>query len=114
MVDGIRVNSAQPQGALASFLDLGLLDRVEVVKGPSSVLYGSGAMGGVVNLLTPEPRFTEEAELGGRFGTSVSSVDRGYSGALLLQGSNAEQGFVVGLAGRDVGNYKSPNGREKK
>lgn len=114
MVDGIRVNSAQPQGALASFLDLGLLDRVEVVKGPSSVLYGSGAMGGVVNLLTPEPRFTEEAELGGRFGTSVSSVDHGYSGALLLQGSNAEQGFVVGLAGRDVGNYKSPNGREKK
>lgn len=114
MVDGIRVNSAQPQGALASFLDLGLLDRVEVVKGPSSVLYGSGAMGGVVNLQTPEPRFTEQAELGGRFGASASSVDHGYSGALLLQGSNAEQGFVVGIAGRDVGDYKSPNGREKK
>lgn len=114
MVDGIRVNSAQPQGALASFLDLGLLDRVEVVKGPGSVLYGSGAMGGVVNLLTPEPRFTDKAELGGRFGTSASSVDHGYSSALLLQGSNAEQGFVLGLAGRDVGDYKSPNGREKK
>ena len=114
MVDGIRVNSAQPQGALASFLDLGLLDRAEVVKGPGSVLYGSGAMGGVVNLLTPEPRFTEQAELGGRFGASASSIDHGYSGALLLQGSNATQGFVVGVAGRDVGNYKSPNGREKK
>lgn len=113
MVDGIRVNSAQPQGALASFLDLGLLDRAEVVKGPGSVLYGSGAMGGVVNLLTPEPRFTEQAELGGRFGAAASSVDHGYSGALLLQGSNATQGFVVGLAGRDIGNYKSPNGREK-
>lgn len=113
MVDGFRVNSAQPQGALASFLDLGLLDRVEVVKGPGSVLHGSGAMGGVVNLLTPEPRFTDQAELGGRFGASASSVDHGYSGALLLQGSNAEQGLVVGLAGRDVGNYKSPNGREK-
>ncbi|QEY58574.1 TonB-dependent receptor [Pseudomonas sp. C27(2019)] len=114
MVDGFRVNSAQPQGALASFLDLGLLDRVEVVKGPGSVMHGSGAMGGVVNLLTPEPRFTDQAELGGRFGASASSVDHGYSGALLLQGSNAEQGFVVGIAGRDVGNYKSPNGREKK
>lgn len=114
MVDGFRVNSGQPQGALASFLDLGLLDRVEVVKGPGSVMHGSGAMGGVVNLLTPEPLFTEQAELGGRFGASASSVDHGYSGALLLQGSNAEQGFVVGLAGRDVGNYKSPNGREKK
>jgi hemoglobin/transferrin/lactoferrin receptor protein len=77
------------------------------------VLYGSGAMGGVVNLLTPEPRFTEQAELGGRFAASASSVDHAYSGALLLQGSNAEQGFVVGIAGRDVGNYKSPNGREE-
>ena len=114
MVDGIRVNSAQPQGALASFLDLGLLERVEVVKGPSSVMHGSGAMGGVVNVLTPEPRFTEQSEMGGRFGASASSVDRGYSSALLLQGSNAEQGFVLGLAGRDIGNYKSPNGREKK
>lgn len=114
MVDGIRVNSAQPQGALASFLDLGLLDRAEVVKGPGSVLYGSGAMGGVVNLLTPEPRFTEQNELGGRFGASASSVDHAYSGALLLQGSNAQQGFVVGVAGRDVGNYRSPERREKK
>ena len=34
LVDGVRVNSAQPQGALASFSDLGLVDRVEVVKGP--------------------------------------------------------------------------------
>ncbi|KAA0209681.1 MAG: TonB-dependent receptor, partial [Proteobacteria bacterium] len=34
LVDGVRVNSAQPQGAIASFLDLGLLERAEVVKGP--------------------------------------------------------------------------------
>lgn len=113
MVDGIRVNSAQPQGALASFLDLGLLDRVEVVKGPGSVLYGSGAMGGVVNLMTPEPRFSEQSEFGGRFGAAASSVDKGYNGALVLQGSNATQGFVIGVAGRDVGDYKNPDGREK-
>lgn len=113
MVDGIRVNSAQPQGALASFLNLGLLDRAEVIKGPNSVMYGSGAMGGVVNLLTPSPKFTKESKLGGRFGVSASSVDKGYSGAVLLEGSNAKQGFVVGLAGSDIGDYKSPNGREE-
>jgi len=50
MVDGVRVNSAQPQGAIASLADAGLLERAEVVKGPVSVLYGSGAMGGVVEL----------------------------------------------------------------
>lgn len=114
MVDGIRMNSAQPQGALASFMDLGLLDRVEVVKGPGSVLYGSGAMGGVVNLLTPEPRFSDEARMGGRFGLSASSVDRGVAGALLVDASNSEHGLVAGISGRDVGNYKSPDRREKR
>lgn len=114
MVDGIRMNSAQPQGALASFMDLGLLDRVEVVKGPGSVLYGSGAMGGVVNLLTPEPRFSDSARMGGRFGLSASSVDHGVAGALLVDASNSEHGLVAGIAGRDVGNYKSPGRREKR
>lgn len=114
MVDGIRMNSAQPQGALASFMDLGLLDRVEVVKGPGSVLYGSGAMGGVVNLLTPEPRFSDEVRMGGRFGVSASSVDRGVAGALLVDASNSKHGLVAGIAGRDVGNYKSPKRREKR
>ena len=75
MVDGLRLNSAQPQGAIASFMDLGLLERVEVVKGPGSVLYGSGAIGGVVNLITPEARFTTADELGGRVGARFSSVD---------------------------------------
>ena len=55
MVDGVRMNSAQPQGAIASFLDLGLLERAEVVKGPGSVLYGSGAIGGGKPKLGAQP-----------------------------------------------------------
>jgi hemoglobin/transferrin/lactoferrin receptor protein len=112
MVDGLRVNSAQPQGAIASFMDLGLLDRVEVVKGPGSVLHGSGAMGGVVNLLTPEAAFTAEERMGGRAGVRFSSVDKGVAGALLVQRSNADHALVLGVAGRDVDDYRSPDGRE--
>lgn len=114
MVDGIRMNSAQPQGALASFMDLGLLDRIEVVKGPGSVLYGSGAMGGVVNMITPQPRFTDEVRFGGRFGLLSSSVDRGVAGALLVDASSSDHGLVAGISGKDVGNYKSPDGRERR
>ncbi len=110
MVDGLRVNSAQPQGAIASFADLGLLERAEVVKGPSSVLYGTGAMGGVVNLITPEAVFTAQPELGGRVGISV-----GYdlSGALLLRRSGADHALVLGAAARDVDDYRSPDGKER-
>jgi len=113
MVDGVRVNSAQPQGSLASFLDLGLLERAEVVKGPSSVLYGSGAMGGVVNLITPEARFTEQAQQGGRFGLSASSVDEGFNGAVLLRDSSSDHALVLGAAGRKVNDYDSPSGTEE-
>lgn len=110
MVDGLRVNSAQPQGAIASFADLGLLERAEVVKGPSSVLYGTGAMGGVVNLITPEARFTAQPEFGGRVGLSVGND---LAGALLLQRSNADHALVLGAAARDVDDYRSPDGRER-
>ncbi|ENO92321.1 TonB-dependent receptor [Thauera sp. 28] len=112
MVDGLRVNSAQPQGAIASFMDLGLLERVEVVKGPGSVLYGSGAMGGVVNLITPEAEFSDQARTGGRAGVRFSSVDKGIAGALLLQHASADNALVLGVAGRDVDDYRSPDGRE--
>lgn len=112
LVDGVRVNSAQPQGAIASMIDAGLLDRIETVKGPGSVLHGSGALGGVVNLITPEARFTEGLQVGGRFGITASSVDRGLSGALLLRRSNEDHALVVGAAARNANDYDSPRGRE--
>jgi hemoglobin/transferrin/lactoferrin receptor protein len=112
LVDGVRVNAAQPQGAIASFLDLGLLERAEVVKGPGSVLYGSGALGGVVNLRTPDARFTTQPESGGRVGLGAGSVDRSLSGALLFQRSNADHALVLGAAARDADDYRSPDGRE--
>ena len=112
MVDGVRMNSAQPQGAIASFLDLGLLERAEVVKGPGSVLYGSGAMGGVVNLITPDVGFSAEEQFGGRIGARFSSVDKGVAGAALLTRSSENSALVLGVARRDVDDYRSPDGRE--
>ncbi len=112
LIDGVRLNSAQPQGAIASFLDLGLLERAEVVKGPGSVLYGSGALGGVVNLLTPEARFSAQPRTSGRVGLGAGTVDESLSGALLVERSSADHALVLGAAARDAGDYRSPDGRE--
>ncbi len=111
LVDGVRLNSAQPAGAIASFLDMGLLDRAEVVKGPTSVLYGSGAMGGVVNLLTPEATFTREFTVGSRVGGTAGTVDRGLAGAGIATVSNERHALVVGAAVNDVDDYDAPAGR---
>jgi len=59
MVDGVRMNSAIFRaGHLQNIItvDNMILDRVEIVYGPSSTLFGSDALGGVVNLFTKQPQ----------------------------------------------------------
>ncbi|HSH56551.1 MAG TPA: TonB-dependent receptor [Halomonas sp.] len=112
-VDGVRVNSAQPTGALASFASLGLLDSVEVVKGPGSVLHGSGALGGAVNLRTPDAEFSDTASLQGRFATGAGSVDESLGGGVMLQLANPDHALVLGGTAREVNDYDTPEGRVK-
>ncbi|MFM7195062.1 MAG: TonB-dependent receptor plug domain-containing protein, partial [Bacteroidota bacterium] len=60
LVDGIRMNNATYRFGPNQYLntiDPYLLDRLEVVRGGGSVLYGSDAMGGVVQSFTRDPRF---------------------------------------------------------
>ena len=64
MIDGIRMNSAIFRaGHLQNIItvDNMILDRMEVLYGPSSTLYGSDALGGVVNLYTKNPKLNTGA-----------------------------------------------------
>jgi len=110
LVDGVRLNSAQPQGAIASLAAMSLLDSVEVVKGPGSVLHGTGALGGAVNLRTPEPGFTESPETHGRFSGSTGTADSSLAGGALLQLSSKDHSLVLGAAAKDVDDYETPDG----
>jgi vitamin B12 transporter len=84
LIDGIRVND--PSGAGSDFdvamLAPGLIDRIEVLRGPQSALYGSDAMGGVVNIITKRsmgpPQGFAQVE-GGSYGSG--SLTGGVHGA---------------------------------
>ncbi len=52
LVDGVPMLGPDSEGVPFEILPLAAVDRVEVVRGPGSALYGSGALGGVVNVLT--------------------------------------------------------------
>ncbi len=69
-LDGVRQNSSQSGTLDLSTLALSFADRVEVARGASSAVFGSGPVGGVVNLVTPEPdRLSTEVAAGlGSFG----------------------------------------------
>ncbi|HSA56424.1 MAG TPA: TonB-dependent receptor [Gemmatimonadaceae bacterium] len=83
LVDGVPVNDAG--GAIdLSWLSLANVDRIEVVRGPASVLYGSDAVAGVVQIFTRDgsggPAWTVAAE-SGRFGSTRGDATLGIGGA---------------------------------
>jgi hemoglobin/transferrin/lactoferrin receptor protein len=109
LADGIRLNSAQPAGAIASFLGLGLAERVEVVKGPASVLYGSGALGGVVNVLTPQAVIGAPSRASLAFG--FDSASRGLSLAATGGWSGERSALLLGGSWLDADDYRAASGR---
>lgn len=79
LVDGFRLNNAIFRNAPNQYIalvDSQNIDSIEVVRGPSSTLYGGDAMGGVVQMLTREPRFAGEAwQAAGRVRALYASAD---------------------------------------
>jgi hemoglobin/transferrin/lactoferrin receptor protein len=75
VVDGIRMNNAfYRAGHLQNVItvDQNMLERVEVLYGPTSTLYGSDALGGVVHLRTRQPRLSNS----GKLESSTSNLTR--------------------------------------
>lgn len=85
LVNGVKGNpygsfdgDVNNSGFSTSQFRLSNLERVEVLKGPSSVLYGSGEPGGIINYVTKKPRdlFAASATIGsGQFGQRLGEVE---------------------------------------
>jgi hemoglobin/transferrin/lactoferrin receptor protein len=123
LVDGIRLNNSvfrsgpnQYWGTIDSFS----LARIEVIKGPGSVMYGSDAIGGVLSAMTKGPTgYTDGFHSGGQLSHRLSSAERSqagraeawatwdhtlglYVGGSLKDFGSLEGGHAVGLQ-RDTG-----------
>ncbi|MBU1536408.1 TonB-dependent receptor [Myxococcota bacterium] len=115
-LDGVRLNNSIYRSGPLQYLnliDLYALRRLEVIRGPGSVLYGSDAMGGVVGLYSLMPTVTPgKIPLGGELFTRFNSADMGWTGhghlstsinglGLLFSGTYSRFGNLNG--GGDVG-----------
>ena len=112
LIDGIRMSEQRPGGNHVFSLDPAQIESVEIVRGPASVLYGSDAVGGVVNFLTR--RADEIRGEGTRFGGEAdvqyeSATDGWKESAHLRFGQGNWNGYLGGTY-RDAGNLETPDG----
>jgi outer membrane receptor protein involved in Fe transport len=110
LIDGARLESDRRTGPNASFVSPEDIERIEVLRSPSSVFYGSDAIGGVIHILTKQPRFDEA--LHGRLLTSYGSVNGETGIGLELEGSSRAWGFSLSFHAEDAGLYRMPGGEE--
>jgi outer membrane receptor protein involved in Fe transport len=106
LVDNARVTSDRRTGPNASFVNPQDLERIEVLRSPSSMFYGSDAIGGVVNLFTKNP--PAEDGLSGRLHAGYGTVNAEKSYGLSLAGRKEAWGFYLSFHGLEADNYQSP------
>ena len=80
LIDGQRVQGGHQNAMDIQQVSIEMIERIEIVKGPASALYGSEAVGGVINIITrdapKEPEFSGSLGMGTR-GTTIGSVSAG-------------------------------------
>lgn len=89
LIDGNRVETATDLTASLSMVDVNDIERVEVIKGAQSSLYGTGAMGGIVNIITKSGHFASKPYLSGNVISGFASANKLFSNhAAISAGSN--------------------------
>ncbi len=110
LVDGNRLETATDVAGGLAMIDINDIDRVEVIKGAGSTLYGSGGLGGVINFITKEGYFSEGRYFSGSASTGYQSVNNQFNQYLQLRTGASK--WYLKLAGniRSAGNTMSPSG----
>jgi iron complex outermembrane receptor protein len=99
MVDGMRLNSADLTGADFSSIPLDQVERIEIVRGAGSVMYGDGAVGGVINIITKQGQKEPEVSLYTSYGSYAT-----FDGRASYRGSSNNFSLAA------IGDYYDSNG----
>lgn len=99
LVDGVRLNNAFFRNApnqYIALIDAQNVERLEILRGPAGALYGGDAMGGVIQVFTPEPVFSGTAM---RSRGALRGFYLGADGSLLLRARHeiGREGFGISL-----------------
>lgn len=110
LIDGNRVETATDLTASLSMTDVNDIERVEVIKGAQSSLYGTGAMGGIVNIITKDGHFAEKPYISGNVISGYASANNLFTGHADINTGSDKWYFRVSGAYSKAGDIRTPEG----
>lgn len=114
LIDGVRLNNSFFRFGPNQYLntiDPRLIERIEVVRGPTSVLYGSDALGGTINIITKKRRdFTQPRDADGLLATHFESAAEAGTFRAQAEGNWNQLGVLVGATGKLYGDLRGGDG----
>ena len=113
IIDGTRIETANDISARLSMIDLNDIDRVEIIKGAASSVYGSGATGGIVNIISSSPSFSKSYSLTGNISTGYNSVNNLRTLAGIIYNSGYFWSSKISGSHRKADDAETPNGKLK-
>lgn len=113
LIDGSRILTATDIAARLSMVNLNDIERIEIIKGASSSIYGSGATGGIVNIITKSPSLYNTFSINGNVSAQYNSVNNlsSFNGLLYSGGSFWASKFAGSY--RKADNIQTPLGELK-
>ncbi len=115
LVDGQRLNNAREStnfaGIQPALVNLAEVERIEVLRGPASVQYGSDAIGGVVNIITRQPNLGEqEFKVTGDVAYEYGTTSDSQQGRAAVTGTGKGFSFYLGASHETVDDYTAADG----
>ena len=110
-IGSLDVSTTSPDHAVT--VDPGSAERLEIVRGPATLLYGSSAIGGVVNVLDGRiPEFRASKPVSGQVALQFGSVSDERMGAASLNGGGGNWAWSLGVVSRETDEYEIPGAAE--
>ncbi|MCP4216456.1 MAG: TonB-dependent receptor [bacterium] len=107
LIDGVPVSSPYDGQLDLNNLPVQTIERIDVVKGASSVLYGANAMGGVINIITRKGNGNKKIHFNAEYGSGKS-----YQLGTALQGQLGKIRYFIGGNYQDTDHYSLSNNYE--